>query len=283
MSETPRYFKVLGANGECCNGGSGTWSLPTRNEDGTWVPGEWMPDIEGQFEPCANGYHLCELKDIFSWLNARIFEAEFDGEMVAGEDKIVVRHVRLVRELNWNERTARLFAADCAERVLKVAKVTDKRSWAAVEVARKYANGQATDKELSAAQSAARLAARSAAESAAWSAARLAARLAARSAAESAAESAAWSAARLAAQSAAESAAESAARLAARSAAESAAESAARSAAESAAESAARLAARSAAWSAARSAAQSAARLAELEWQVERLRQYLDGEIGAQL
>lgn len=56
----------------------------------------------------------------------------------------------------------RHFACDCAERALKAAKVKDERSWAAVEVGSRYAEGAATSEELDAA--------RDAAESAAWSA-----------------------------------------------------------------------------------------------------------------
>lgn len=96
----------------------------------------------------------------------------------------------------------RHFACDCAERALKAAKVKDERSWLAVEVSRRYAEGKATDEELDAA--------RSAAGYAAWSAARYTASSAAWSAAGDAAAWSAWSA-RSAAWAAARSAAESAA------------------------------------------------------------------------
>jgi len=108
------------------------------------------------------------------------------------------------------DRELRLFAVWCARQVQHL--MTDARSVAALDVAERHANGEATDEESRSA----------AAESAAaWSAAR---------SAESAAEAAAWSAARSAAESAAEAAA-----LAARSAAESAAEAAAEAAALAAA------------------------------------------------
>jgi hypothetical protein len=131
-----------------------------------------------------------------------------------------------------DEKACRLYMVWCARNTpladgrTTSALLTDPRSLAALDVAERFARGDATEEERSAARSAAWSAAESAAESAAWSAAE--------SAARSAAWSAAWSAAR------------------------SAAESAARSAAWSAAESDARSAARSAAWSAARSAAWSA-------------------------
>ena len=59
----------------------------------------------------------------------------------------------------------RHFAVDCAEQVKHM--MTDPRSLAALEVARRYADGQATDKELEAAWAAAWAAAR------AWQSARL--------------------------------------------------------------------------------------------------------------
>jgi len=95
------------------------------------------------------------------------------------------------------DREIRLLACDFAERVLPIFEKlypNDKRPRAAIETARRYANGEATIEELNAA--------RSAAWDAAWDAARSAARYAARyaawSAAESAARYAAWYAARYA-------------------------------------------------------------------------------------
>ena len=127
-----------------------------------------------------------------------------------------------------DDRTLRLFAVFCARSVEH--RLTDQRSRDAIDVAERFANGNATAEELSAARDAARSAAESAAESAA---------LAAESAAWSAewSSQAAWSAAVRAARSAAWSAAESAAESAARDAAESAARDAAESVARSAARS----------------------------------------------
>ena len=93
-------------------------------------------------------------------------------------------------------REWRLFAVWCARQVQHL--MSDPRSIAVLDVAERYANGQATDKDLSAAWSAAwsavESAVESAAKSAAWSAAVSAAWSAAKSAAESAAANAAWSA-----------------------------------------------------------------------------------------
>lgn len=74
----------------------------------------------------------------------------------------------------------RHFAVDCAESVRHL--MTDERSTAALDVARRHANGEATDQELAAARVAARAAARAAAGDAAWDAAWAAAWAAARDA-----------------------------------------------------------------------------------------------------
>ncbi len=109
-------YKVLGEHGRPYNGGQGTWFLPEGDR-----PGRWMPAITGALEPCRRGYHLCRATDLLEWLGPRIYVAEARGDRVVDTDKIVVRAARLVRQLTtWNDRTARLFAADCAEAVLPI-------------------------------------------------------------------------------------------------------------------------------------------------------------------
>ena len=188
-----KYYKVLNNKGECINGGKGKWYLPTKQKDGTWEPGKWMPVIDGELEACRHGYHLCRPNDLIFWLNEAIFEAEFVGESVNICNKIVVRKARLVRKIeNWNEKTARLFACDCAEHVLPIFEKQypgDKRPRHAIKTARRFALGTATQDELDAA--------RTAAWEAAWEAARAAweaARAAARTAEGAAARTAAWAA-----------------------------------------------------------------------------------------
>jgi hypothetical protein len=177
-----KYYKVLDKHGRSCHGGEAEWSLPQRNEDGTWTPGEWMPEVEGPLEPCANGYHVVTLEQLPNWIGERIFEVEVGDEIVHADDKSVVRTCRLTRECTgWNERTARLFACDCAERVLPLyeAHYDDDSPRKAIEVARRYAEGTATREELAAAGDAARNAAWAATgdptRAAAWAAARAAA------------------------------------------------------------------------------------------------------------
>ena len=196
MSTTTMY-KVLSADGKSCNGGNAEWSLPTQNDDGSWCPGEWMPEIDGELVPCKNGYHLCRRQDLLCWLGDAIFEAEYMGEIVECSDKVVVRKARLLRRIeSWNERTARLFAADCVERALHIFERDhpgDKRPREAVEAARQYANGKIAANELAAASVAAS-AARNVASTAARNAAGAAAWAAAWAAASDAASDAAWAA-----------------------------------------------------------------------------------------
>ena len=108
-----------------------------------------------------------------------------------------------------HDKEIRLFAADCAERVLHLyeAEYNDDRPRKAIQAARDFAEGRITDKERAAAWAAARDAARDAAWGAAWAAAwaatRVAARAATRAAARAATRAAAWAAARDAARDAA--------------------------------------------------------------------------------
>jgi len=154
------------------------WSLP---HDGK--PGKWMPKIIGELIPCENGYHLCRKSDVLEWIDAEIYEAEYRGKIIESDSKVVVRQVRLLRKIEtWNDRTARLFAVWCAREAIKLIDNPDPRSVNAIDVAERYANGQATDEELdaawiaawAAAWAAARAAARAATRDAAWAAARIA-------------------------------------------------------------------------------------------------------------
>ena len=47
-----KYYKALDEMGRSCYGGYATWSLPTRNADGTWTPGDWMPEVGGILRLC---------------------------------------------------------------------------------------------------------------------------------------------------------------------------------------------------------------------------------------
>jgi hypothetical protein len=271
-----KYYKIL-VNGKSCNGGDSTWFLPKGKR-----PGKWMPKIEGELKLCEHGYHLVKAEEILEWVkeDCQIFEAEPKGKVTYDGSKGVCRSARLLKQLNWNDKIARLFACDCAERVLPIFEKNypdDKRPRVAIETVRRYVNGLSGEEELAAAEAAAGAA--RAARGAAWAAAEAA--WAARAAAEAAevawaARAAAW-ATETAAWAAEAAWAARAAAWAARAAAWAAEVAWAARAAAWATETAA-WAAAEAAW-AARAAAW-AARAAEKKWQVKRLLQYLNGKVG---
>lgn len=173
-------YKWTAFDGASCGGGTGKWSLPKQQDDGTWTPGRWQPRIK-DIEPCERGYHLCRPQDLLWWIGPALWEAEADGPSIehgsaaTADSKVVVARARLLRPVTkWNERTARLFAADCAEQVLPLFerdRPDDDRPRQAIAVARAYADGAATRAELHAAGDAAWAAAGAAAGDAAWHAA----------------------------------------------------------------------------------------------------------------
>jgi hypothetical protein len=110
------------------------------------------------------------------------------SDLIECYKKVVVREARLVEQVRtWNKKTARLFAADCAERALHLTNTTDERCWVAVDMARLYAWGACSEEDGRAAE------AEAAAAWAAW-AAEAAAAWAAEAAAAWAAAAAAWAA-----------------------------------------------------------------------------------------
>lgn len=107
-------YKTLAAGGQPCNGGRGVWNLPTRQEDGSWLPGEWMPTID-VLEPCRSGYHLSLLEQIVNWFGPFIYIAEHRGSCINTGDKLVAGQARLLEPVTgWNENTALDLARWCA-------------------------------------------------------------------------------------------------------------------------------------------------------------------------
>lgn len=134
----------------------------------------WQAAAEGPLVACANGYHLLRPEHLSGWIARDLFVAEYDGEMVDVGDKVVVRRARVVEHLaGWNERTARLAAADFAERVLPIFEKRcpgDDRPRLAIQAARDFANGLISRDKLREAAGAARAAWAAWAAAAAWAA-----------------------------------------------------------------------------------------------------------------
>ena len=168
-----RLWKVLDANGRACHGGTFDYTpyLPKWSPTNGWVPGKWTPRIENPVA-CQFGYHACRDQDLVRWLNARIWACEGRGIVVA-DNKVVCESIRLIAPTPWDDVAARLFAVECAADVLPLfesAMPGDSRVADCLEVATRYALGDATDDELVAARAAAWAAAGAAAWAAAWAA-----------------------------------------------------------------------------------------------------------------
>jgi hypothetical protein len=193
------FYKFLTPKG---NGGHSfyIWPRPAPHH-----PAEWTPLIEYSLplEMCERGYHVLTQDQLLgSYMQAELWRVEVAGEIVRGVDKLIVRQARLAERIEtWNARNARLFACDCAERVLPLFEKlfpSDHHPRQAIECARRFAKGKATLWELSAARAfAARTASMAsicdpagAAGAAAWFAAAAAFETAAKGAAEAAAEAA---------------------------------------------------------------------------------------------
>jgi hypothetical protein len=143
-------WKVLGPDWYTCDGGAGRWP----------EPGEWFV-VDPPLVMYWHGIHLCRRQDLVYWLGEEIWETECEGEVLEQYDMICAGRARLVRHLEtWTDRTARLFACDCAERLLPIYEKKypdDKRPRQAIETARRYAEGLASKEELDAAGDEARV------------------------------------------------------------------------------------------------------------------------------
>lgn len=141
------YYKVLNQDGSCYHGGYGIWP-----------ENEWMPELdEAKLEPCRYGYHILEAHDLVYWLGPAIAPVEIPAtaRIVRQSNKLVVATAKRGPFLTtWNSTTQRLFAVDCAEHVLHIYESNypnDDRPRKAIDVARRFALGKATLKELNAA------------------------------------------------------------------------------------------------------------------------------------
>jgi hypothetical protein len=144
------FYKVLAVDGVSPqHGGSGKWFLPKGKR-----AGKWMPKIDN-IKPCQRGYHFVMLSQLPQWLGPTLYELEVRGEVINLSDKSVAQQARLIRKVDtWNDKTLRLFAADCAEHVLGLYESkypNDNRPRNAIQAARDFANGRISLDELNAA------------------------------------------------------------------------------------------------------------------------------------
>ncbi len=137
------YYKVLAADGvspQHC--GSGKWFIPKGKRMGKWMPA--IKDIR----PCERGYHFVNIEQLPQWLGPTLYEIEVRGQIIHQADKSVAEQARLIRKVEtWNNKTLRLYAADCAERVLGLYEKQypkDDRPRKAIQAARDFANGLIT-------------------------------------------------------------------------------------------------------------------------------------------
>ncbi len=168
MAESlPKIYKFLTAEMRSPIGTSQPWEI------GLTVR------VEGPLVPCENGLHGWPISGLLNLTAERLVRVEVGAEYVwhgeGVERKIVARAMTPAELIEaYNDRTLRLFAADCAERVLPLferQQPNDDRPRRAIETARRFANGEATRDELAAAWAAAWAAARAAAGDAAGDAA----------------------------------------------------------------------------------------------------------------
>ena len=144
--------------------------------------------VMGKIIPCENGLHgSIRLIDALGYVSSSILtRCRYDGTIVHEQDKLAASE----RTIIWlGDIKSILHEAACvfAEGALHSSKITDPRSWAAIEAKRKWLRGEITDKELAAAGDAA------------WDASWYIARAAAWAAADAASWAAAWAAAKAAA------------------------------------------------------------------------------------
>lgn len=127
------------------------------------------------FEPCYDSKNLERVRVVASQRERWTALDILDAEEFPPKDRLWL----VLREELIPAKALRLLACDFAERALvrerEAGREPDERCWKAIEVSRRFANGEATHEELAAAEAAARAAALAAAlaavDAAAWVAA----------------------------------------------------------------------------------------------------------------
>lgn len=165
-----------------------------------WTVGEER-ECTGEIQLCVRGYHSSPTWfDALQYAPGNIACIVEVSEPIRKDGNKMVSHKRKLIDCRYAGRTLREFACDCAERVIGNDNENFEQLKNCIEVARKFARGEATSEQLTAAKYAADSAAQSAvdftAQSAVCYAAEITARSAAIHAARCAAKYAAWYTAR---------------------------------------------------------------------------------------
>jgi hypothetical protein len=85
-----------------------------------WHPGTWVEADAAS--PCESGIHACRVEDLPFWTGDELWEVELDGEVVAGQRKLVARRGRVVRPVDaWSPAAAQELADEAAARARALA------------------------------------------------------------------------------------------------------------------------------------------------------------------
>lgn len=99
--QNTQFFKILAGN-QSCHGGVLTWSLPVKQEDGSYLPGDWH-EYEGELELCKSGFHVTS--EITDWIDKddySFYEVEVDFQKIVAREhnKASVQKIRLIKPLD---------------------------------------------------------------------------------------------------------------------------------------------------------------------------------------
>lgn len=87
-------------------------------------PGAWL-ETHGALEACQRGAHVCRLGDLAYWIHDELWEAETDGDSIAGFDCLVVRRARLVRRIDsWQNGGATRFLTAAVDHAAELVQAT---------------------------------------------------------------------------------------------------------------------------------------------------------------
>ena len=121
-----------------------------RYDDNRTVKAGRTYTAKGKLEMCRNGMHASE--DILDALKYApgpvVCLVDLSGEILKDTNKICARHRKVLGTKNI-EKILHEFTCRCAERALREARVTDKRSWGAIKAKRLWVAGEINDDKLS--------------------------------------------------------------------------------------------------------------------------------------